>query len=202
MPPPPLEQGERIQARYREMLTARFKALGFEIVGGNDFDGLWAAERTASGGFYDPFTGRPDLAKFNTALARVLATLHERYGVSCVIMPSIVPRKAPSSEGYARWDGVTESVNGGGSLVFNKSIFNPGLDYAGYLDANSLELRILDDAGQVLYQGFGGVQLTKHLDHGRFMRVPEPSLFADATRDTAAVNAALHGLAPPSSQHR
>jgi hypothetical protein len=194
IPPPALEQGERVQARYREMLAARFAALGFELVGGNDFDGLWAAERSAAGGFYDPLTGRPDLAKLNSSIARVLTTLRQRYELTGVILPSIVPRRAPSSEGYARWDGVTEPVSGSGSLVFNKSIFNPSLAFAGHLEANSLKLQVLDGTGQVLYQGFGGVQLTQHVDHGRFVLLPETSLFADLTRDTAAVDAALHSL--------
>jgi hypothetical protein len=202
IPPPAPEQAERVQGRYREMLTARFTALGFEVVSGNDFDGLWAAERSGAGGFYDAFTGRPDHAKLDTAMARVLARLRERYGIAGVIVPSIVPRKAPSAQGYAHWDGAAEPVSGGGSLLFNKSIFNPNLNFAGHLDANSLKVRVLDSAGQVLYQGYGGVELTQHLDHGRFVLVPESSLFADGARDTAAVDAALHGLAPrPNQRH-
>ena len=198
--PAPIQQGERVQARYRKILTAKFTALGFEVVGGNDFDGLWAAERSAAGGLYDPFTGLPDLDKLNTALARVLATLRERYDMASVIMPSIVPRKAPFKEGYAHWDGVSEPVTGGGSLLFNSSIFNPNIGYSGQLEANSLKLRVLDGTGKLLYQGLGGVQLTEHLDHGQLVLVPESSLFADSARDAAALEAALHELAQNSNE--
>ena len=198
--PAPLQQGERVQARYRTILTTKFTALGFEVVGGNDFDGLWAAERSAAGGLYDPFTGLPDLDKLNTALARVLAALRERYHMTGVIMPSIVPRKAPFNEGYAHWDGVSEPVTGGGSLLFNASIFNPNIGYSGQLEANSLKLRVLDGTGQVLYQGLGGVQLTEHLDHGQSVLVPESSLFADPARDAVALDAALHELAQNSNK--
>jgi hypothetical protein len=202
LPPPALEQVERVQARYREVLAARFTALGFELVGGNDFDVLWAAERSGVGGFYDTVTGHPDIVKLNTSIARVLTTLRERYNATGVIVPSIVPRRALCNYGYAHWDGADESVSGGGSYLFNKSIFNPSMAYAGHLDATSLRLRVLDVGGQILYQGFGGVQLTRHLDHGRFVPVPPPSLFTDASRDAGAVGAALHALIPPSApQH-
>src|SRR5262249_30828843 len=129
IPPPALEQNERVQARYRETLAARFKALGFELVGGSDFDALWAAERSSAGGFYDTASGHPDLEKLNNSLARVLATLQERYNAAGVIMPSIVPRRASCEYGYAHWDGAEESVSGGGSVLFNSSIFNPSIDY-------------------------------------------------------------------------
>src|SRR5258706_7738911 len=102
-----------------------------------------------------------------------LATLRERYDMASVIMPSIVPRKAPFKEGYAHWDGVSEPVTGGGSLLFNSSIFNPNIGYSGQLEANSLKLRVLDGTGKLLYQGLGGVQLTEHLDHGQLVLVPE-----------------------------
>jgi hypothetical protein len=201
IPPPALEQSERVQSRYREMLAAGFAALGFELVGGNDFDVLWAAERSSAGGFYDIATGHPDLAKLNSSLARVLATLHQRYDAAGAIIPSIVARRAACTYGYAHWDGVDESVSGGGSLLFNSSIFNPSIGYAGLLDANSLRLRLLDIDGKVLYQSFGGVQLTRHLDRGRLVPVTASSLFADAARDTGAVGAALHALTPPATQH-
>jgi hypothetical protein len=191
---PALEQGERVQAHYRALLAAKFTALGFDVAGGNDFDDLWAGERADTGGFYDRLTGRLELTKLSAARARVLATLRERYNVSAVIMPSIVARQAPCSEAYARWDGARESVTGAGSFIFNESIFNPGIGYSGDLDALSLKLRIVDDAGKVLYEGFGGVQLTTHLDRGRIVRVPEPSLFADPAGDARAVDLALESL--------
>ena len=198
--PTALEQAESVQARYHQIIAAKFTALGFEVVGDNDFDGLWSAERSAAGGFYDPLSGLPDLGKINTALARVLATLHERYGTAAVIMSTIVPRKATCKYGYAYWDGVSEPVSGGGSAFFNSSIFNPEINYTGQLEAVSLKLRFLAGTGQVLYQGLGGVQLTQHLDHGRSLLVPEPALFADPARDAAAVAAALHELSQQSNK--
>ena len=196
--PAAVEQGENVQARYRKILAEKFTALGFEVVGGNDFDELWTTERSAAGGFYDPLTGLADLGKLNSARARVLATLHERYDVAGLITSTIVPRKASCKYGYAYWDRVSEPVSGGGSALYNSSVFNPEIGYTGDLDANSLKLRFLDGTGQVLYQGLGGVQLTKHLDHGRPVAVPGSSLFADPAHDAAAVGAALHELSQQS----
>ena len=54
----------------------------FEVAGGDEFEELWAAERTAAGGFYDPLTGRPDLGRIGSARARILAALRQRADVS------------------------------------------------------------------------------------------------------------------------
>jgi len=202
LPPRALEQGPGVQARYRELLTAKLVAMGFEIVGGTDFDELWAAERAASGGFFDRLSGQPDLPRANAAQARVMAALRERDQVTAVIIPSIVVRKAHFTEGYARWDGVSQSVTGGGSALFNKSIFNRDLGYAGVLNALSLELRILDDSGTVLYRGLGGVELLEHLDRGRVVLVPDAEMFSPPGNAAIAVNVGMQALVQPPAQDR
>jgi len=192
--PPDFSRGDIVRARYRQVLTEKFTALGFQVVAGEDFDALWAAEQTGAGGFYDALTGHLDSAKLSASLTRVLTRLREHHDFDGVIMPAIVPRKAPFSNGFAHWDTVSESVSGGGSSLYNSSIFNPNLAYSGDLDANSLRLRILDDTGEVLYESHGGIELTQHVDHGRLMLVSEAALFTDPARDTLAVDAALHEL--------
>ena len=200
LPPPTLEQSQRVQVRYRELLRAKFAALGFEIVGGADYDELWAAERAGSGGFYDRFSGHPDMPRVKAARARVMAVLRERDNATAVIVPKIVVRKAHFTEGYARWDGVSESVTGGGSALFNKSIFNRDLGYSGELDALSLKVGILDDSGAVLYEGVGGVQLIRHLDRGRIVLVPDAAMFSPPGNDALAVNVGMQALTQPPPQ--
>jgi hypothetical protein len=192
LPEPAAEQNDRVQTHYADMLVARLTTLGFEVAGKNDSGGLWAAERARVGGFYDRYTGRLDLTKITAARARVLATLSERYNASALVIPSIVLRAAPFSQGYARWDGVAQPVTGRGSVLFNKSIFNNNLAYSGELEAYSLKLQIIDDTGKVLFQGMGGVALTKHLEDGRPVPVPEP--FGNAASGDAGVAVALRAL--------
>lgn len=199
MPEPALVQRDRVQARYGDLLPARFTALGFEVVGGNDFEGLWVAECAAAGGLYDRFTGRADPTKLSKARAGVLAALRERYGASALVLPSIVSRTAPFREGRAKWDGVVESVTVGG-MGFASIFLDRSLTYHGDLSAISLKLRILGDAGQVLFEGIGGIQLTSHLAHGRTEALPEPALFADPANDAVAIDVALGTLALPSTK--
>ena len=199
LPRPALEQGERVQARYRELLAAKLAGLGFEVIAGSEFDGLWAAERAAAGGFYDRTTGRADAAKLGAARAHVLAAFRERGGATAIVLPAIVARAAQCSQGYAKWDGASEPVSGGGSLFFNKSIFNTGLAYGGDRDAFSLEIRIIDDSGTVLFRGIGGLQLASHMMRGDLVQVSEPSLFANASSDSLAVARAMQALVP---EHR
>ena len=73
-----------------------------------------------------------------------------------------------------------------------KSIFNNNLSYSGELEAYSLKLQIIDDTGKVLFQGMGGVALTKHLEDGHPVPVPEP--FANAASGDAGVAVALRAL--------
>lgn len=196
IPAQEVPQRERILAHYRELLSARLTALGFEVTGADEVQRLWAGERAAAGGFYDSWTGRPDLAKIQAARARLSAVLHERGNVSALAWPSIVLRTAACGEGYARWDGVTQPVSGGGSLLFNKSIFNSGLNYSGELEAHSLRLQITDETGQVLFEGLGGVELTQLAPAGRIAEISETELFARPGNDVRAVEESVRALLP------
>ena len=196
MPELALVQRERVQARYGQLLPAKFTALGFEVVGGNDFEMLWVAECAAADGLYDRFTGRADPSKLSKVRAGVLAALRERYGASALVLPIIVSRTAPFSEGRANWDGVVKSVTADG-MGFTSIFLDRSLTYHGDLSAISLKLRIVDDAGQVLFEGIGGIQLTSHLAHGRTEALPEPALFADPANDAVAIDVALGTPAPP-----
>lgn len=189
-----IEQSDSLKLRYGRLLEAKLKALGFETAGNSDYEELWEAERAAAGGFFDPMTGRPNTAELSAARARVLARLHERFNVVAVAISSIVPRTAAYYQGYARWDGASQSVTGGGSVLFNASIFNSNLEYTGDLDAFSLKVRIVDESDQVLFDGTGGIELAQHLDHGSVVPAPETALLTHPAYDSAAVMTAMRAL--------
>jgi hypothetical protein len=184
----------RLKERYARLLHAKLSALGFEVAGDEDFEELWAAERSAANGFYDVLTGLPDTVKLSAARAHVFAKLRERYHLSAIVVPSIVSRAAPYRFGYAKWDGISESVSGGGSVLFNASIFNSNIGYIGELEALSLRIQIIDDANRVLFEGIGGIELAQHLEHGSVAPVREDTLFANAAKDSTAISAALQAL--------
>lgn len=200
IPAAELPQRDGVLARYRALLAARLTALGFEVTGREDVARLWASERATAGGFYDSWTGHPDVTKIEAARGRVSAVLHQRDGVAALVWPSIVARTAACGEGYARWDGVTQPVSGRGSLLFNKSIFNSGLNYSGELDAHSLRLQISDETGRVLFEGLGGLELTQLAPAGRVAEISETELFTTPGNDVRAVEESLRALVPTSPE--
>jgi hypothetical protein len=189
-----LAASEPVRMRYSQLLGVKLAAVGFEMANGVDVEQLWAAERAASAGFFDPITGRLDNTKLAAARTRVLSTLRDRYKVSALVTPSIVSRVASFRQGFANWDGVTQPISGSGSWAFNGSIFNTDLKYAGRVDAFSLNLRIVDTADQALFEGVGGIELAQHLQRGVVVPVPETALFAKPDNDSKAIDVALHPL--------
>jgi hypothetical protein len=188
-----IPQRDAVRLRYRDVLTGQLTRLGFQVVGAEEYARLWEAERTVAGGYYDPLTGRPDEAKAGAARARVLQGLQATSGPSAVVVARVVGRMAPYSAGAAEWDGVRQSVEESGRFA---SLFDPERSMGGRVAAISLELRILDPAGVVLFEGAGGIQLTEHEESGRRAVLPASRLFADPAADLRAVDVALGPLAP------
>jgi len=188
-----MPQRDTVRLRYRDALTQQLTRLGFQVVGSEEYGRLWDAERTAAGGYYDPFTGRLDEAKATAARARVLQGLQEAYGPQAVVTVRVVARTAPYSAGTAEWDGVTQSVEGFSRVA---SVLDPQGNAGGRLAANSLEVRILDPAGVALFEGIGGIELTEQVASGRRTGLPESQLFANAAADLRAIDVALAPLAP------
>jgi len=145
-------------------------------------------------------TGRQDLAHIASARARILTALRQRDDVSAVVLPGIVLRAAPFRAAYARWDGVSAPVSGGGSLLYNMSIFNSSLSDSGELSALSLRVQIIDADGLVLFEGIGGIQLTQLSRGGHLQRLPERELFDNPANDVLAVSEALRALSLPASK--
>jgi hypothetical protein len=193
---------ERMCAHYQALLLKQLGALGFKVESDPDSVALWAAERTAAGGFYDPLTGRLDMKKVNAARVRLLARMRERHNVSTLVVPTIVPRSAPSFQGYARWDGAALPVTGGGSFFYNSSIFNSNIGYSGTLEAYSLRLQVSDEAGTVLFEGFGGLELRAHLEEGEAVAVPATALFTQPAAEGASVGFALESLTKQQARDR
>jgi hypothetical protein len=191
---PPLEPSDEMRARYTKMLDAKLTTLGFVVLRGIDMEALWSAERAAAGGFYDVSSGRPDAAKLRSARARIFAALHTEHNISAIVRPSVVLRSAHYFQGFATWDGVSETVTGHGSWLFNASIFNSNLPYSGDLRAFSLNLKIIDAADEVQFEGVGGMELAQHLDHGRAVPGSDAAPFTDPGSYAKAIAAALHPL--------
>lgn len=186
---PELDQGGAVQARYSELLTARFRSAGFEVVGGEDYPTIWGDLERAAGGFYDPATGRLDRTRHDAARHEALRLLGERHGVTAVVFPSFVQRDATLEAGLAKWDGVEEIVSGNKSKL--GAMFGAAGQVIGRLQAASLRLEIVDLQDATLFEDYGGIQALSRFEQGRFVDLPAAQLFSDNTRDATAVDLAM-----------
>lgn len=191
-----LPQRAEVERRYHDLLVDRLRKLGFTVVGESDYADLWSAEKLAAKGFYDPFTGLIDRTKLRASRARVFAQLHDKYPIDAVVLPSLAERPAPFSRSKAHWDSVVEPVaaaqHGFAALTDQTS------ELIGTIAALSLVVRIAAADDTTLFEDRGGIQLTERLIHGRRADIPQGELFAEAAKDTRAVEVALQQLAPAS----
>ena len=191
-----IKQRDTVRLRYRDLLKQKLTQLGFEVVSGDDYDRLWDAERTAAGGYFDPFTGKLDEAKLRASRQRVFRSLQASPAASAIVLPQVIDRSAPYSSGKAEWDGLRESLTNKGWLTSALTL-DPTDRYSGALSAISLEVQIIDPAGESLFEGIGGIQLTGHFNPAGRERVAESELFADPARDTRAIDIAFAPLVAP-----
>lgn len=182
-------QRDEVRARYAGYLRASLAAAGFEVVPEADFAALWEARRRASGGFFDPYTGRLDAARVRAARKEVLQQLAADHGVTAVVFPKIAMRSANMASGSVKWDGAEQTITGGGSKF--TAMLGAAGRYVGRLDALSLQLRIADLDDVTLFEDFGGIHSLSRFEHGRFVDLPESQLFSEPERDAAAVELAM-----------
>jgi hypothetical protein len=179
--------------RLGEALKRKLEQAGLSITPVDDVGHLWSEEQARVHGFFDRQTGALDGGKLRSSRARLLETLQQRSAVTALVLPVIERRLAPFRDGYATWDGAREMVGEG---LMSLSIFGSAR-FRGRLEALSLSVRIFDQSGDQLYEGFGGLQLAVKLDRANRIPVPPASLLTDAAHDTRAIDVALQWLVPP-----
>jgi hypothetical protein len=187
-----------VVARYAEVLRARLTAAGFKVVGGGDFPAIWKELQTAAGGFHDPLTGHLDPARYAAARLEALRQLKERHEVTALVEASIVSRDASFQSGVAKWDGQEQIITGANSKF--GAMFSASGQYMGQTQALSLMLRIVDLTDRALFEDYGGIQATSRFEVGRFVKLPDAQLLADAALDTEAVDLCLAELVSDARQ--
>lgn len=189
---PGMSKRVEVQERYHRAIEKKLGLLGFTVLASDAYGELWESERTAGGGFFDPFTGRQDDSRLQAARARVFAQVQERYGISAIVYPAIVTRTAQFLGTSAWWDGAEDRVNPGQNLI--DLLLDPDNSYEGEMGALSLEVTIADAAGGTLFAGTGGIQVAMRVWRGKLEPVPEAELFSNPTKDARAVEIAFAPL--------
>lgn len=178
---PQAAQRPEVQARYLQAIEKKLALLGFTVLGGDTYGGLWQTERASDGGFFDPFTGKRDESRLRDARARVFAQMQERFGISSTVYPAIVTRAAQFTGGSAWWDGTEDRVNADNT-------------YSGELLAISLEVTIANAAGDTLFIESGGIQVVTQISGGAICFIPEAEYFTKPAKDARAVEIAFAPL--------
>lgn len=169
------------------MIERELASLGFEVIPAEAYRTLWDREASALEGTFDPMTGELDRAKFDAVHVRSLAQLARQRIFEAVLVPTIELVSAPFWGGYARWDGVTERLQGSGEMDVQLE------DYDGTLKALSLRIEIIDRQRNPLYEQRAGLQLLGRIEAGGVADIAPGEVLTDAERNRAAV---LRALAP------
>ena len=168
----PLRFGDRPDARSAlENEVSRFlKAAGFEVIGSAEYQSAFDRMNREAGGIFDAATGeyRDDVARavHQKALREVIAS----QGIDGYVMTDVVQASAEFGLKRATWDSVRDPTNHSGG---------------GLLPALSLQVRIVDVRGKVLFARRGGIQLTGYSVPARgtlIPRVPPDELLRDGVR--------------------
>jgi hypothetical protein len=198
--PHDLENRDPVEAEFSELVGAKLREGGFSVVEPSEVMLIAAKERKATGGFFDPETGKIDKAKHRTYWDNVLQELKTKFNVDAVLLCAIVVR----SVGYqgrsamissVNWDGTSESIFVGGGTFWKAIAPGGGNIHSGTTKALSLMAKLQDTQGRDLFVNYGGIQLAFKVRSPRapvnFQAVPRNELFADPNQNQNAVNIAL-----------
>lgn len=194
------ETTNRAAARERlaAALTAALQQAGFNVVPPASYAAVWEPIYVASGGFYDPITGKLLVEKRDAAIREAFQRLGADSPVDAVFLSQVVLRPARLEKGEAKWDGASIELAGGAM----GGLFGGSSGFGGTVPALSLEVRAVDKDLNEVFLGRGGIELLVRfkggslLESGSFDDVPESDWLAKPVNDEKAAQRAIAPLMP------
>jgi hypothetical protein len=189
-----------VVARYREMLDARLKTAGFEVVDAAEAGAAMDRLRKSAPGFHDPLTGVFDEARWNAQRLAILKDHARRLGVQAMVEPAMVVTAALINGNDAVWDGARENISGAKSPQGQKL----SAVTAGTVPALSLSLRISDLADRRLFEEQMGIRLAAKQVGGQLYEVQQAELFNNPEAERKVVEQVLREIVavPESAKKR
>jgi len=193
--PPKLGVSEPTRLRFDALIEAKVQEAGFAILPARDWAEVFTREQQEVGGLFDPQTGALDEAKVKAALARTVEAIRGKFQMDAILFPRVHVVKASFTGAWARWDGVTDALTSGLSVMTTSGISGtvPALSLVVSVDGPDDEL--------ALYRRAAGIQvleklapLTERVSGKWFGPVPPGELLANEERNLAAVELALGPL--------
>jgi len=169
--------------QFENLITTRLKEAGFSVIGSKIYDEIWRHETEASGGYFDPISGKTDKARLKNILTRTREELISKYRIDAILFPQIKVVEATFAHDSAHWHGTSEYLG---------RIESSNWRIRGTVAALSLFVRIEDNKEREIYAYAGGIQvLLKAGFKGRLAPVPHDELLSDDKRNKWAVDIAL-----------
>lgn len=135
-------------------------ANGYTVVSNNAFSSAWNQNANGVGGFYNPFNGTLDSAKYIQCLTNTLHAIGKEYAVGGIVFPDIIARDAKLFDQSGLWDGVRRDV-----ILKNAYASSSVFSWSGTMSALSLKITIADTSGKILFKSCGGIELGHQVNY-------------------------------------
>jgi hypothetical protein len=192
--PPGFSQRDDIKATLESKASEALRQAGFEVVGSEDYKAAYERFSRQLGGLYDPLTGALKPQQARAAEQNARREFIDKDHLDGYVVLTIRSVKANFNFDFAYWDGAQERSDGRPTAPSFFERLNHPNNFTGTLPAYSLLLQISNNADQIVYGRFGGIQLASYHDaaHGKvindFVPVPPDNLFRDEKRLERAVH--------------
>ncbi len=179
--PEGIDAPDSVLTWFENLIEETLEDAGFTVVPKRAYVDIWTRITDAAGGFFDPFTGELDEQRYQVGLDELFAELNERYSPDAILYPELWIVEAPTSGGYARWDGAVQPV---------------GTSATSAVLALSLAIIVQDMDAVELYSNVWGLEVLELYNRNfvAFEAIPSEDLFADGERNATAVTQALAPL--------
>ena len=141
----------------------------------------------------DPRTGRFDLARYAATSESMVKAMAAGSRSDGVLQVDVLQVEAPVSRLVASWDGVEEPVAGAGVRTLAKFSFLP---HKGHVPAATVELKLWDANGNLLWRNRRGLALLEVLKGNHLRERPLPEFLGDSQAVQAWLNAAFKPILP------
>jgi len=186
--PEGVETSDSVLTWFDDLIERTLREAGFTVIPADTYVEIWNRINQEAGGFFDPLTGERDEPRYEAAVDQLFDELKQRFSPDAILYPEMWIVEAPTSGGYARWDGTTQRV---------------GTRAESAVLALSLAIVVQDMEADELYSNVWGLELLElyNWELGDFAAVPSGALFADRERNTTAVTKTLAPLIKRSPKH-
>ena len=192
--PPQLGVPEPTKLRVDALIETKLREAGFATFPASEWGEVFTRTQQEVGGLFDPRTGGLDDAKVKTIVARTIEDIRGRFQLDAVLLPRVQVVKANFVGAWARWDGVSDALASGLSVLATSGV-------SGTVPALSLVVSIDSPDGLALYRRGAGIQVleklapvTERLSGKWLAPVPREEVLANEERNLTAVERALGPL--------